>query len=464
MGSQNMRNNITDFADKIKDKIIIVLGNTGVGKSSFINKITEKFECKVSNNSSPCTKKIKLVMLKKSMFNFYFIDTPGLSDLPNEELFNQFRNFRLQRIRINVIILCLKISDIKLNHSLLQALKIFIEIYPSKNFWDHVIIIRTFSNIHKSIENWNNKIKGKILKDIINNFELNKFMKDNNIIIPSKLKEYFVDNYFISDYFKFNNNYDKEALIQFEVILKEISKIYPLYREIKEELNIYVTQEKVEDSTFIYKKKINKITFIDFNSEIHNYNQLEEEKYNLNDLNKDDILNETLENKINFIEKKNLEELKLKLTEQIDTNIRLEKELDDEKNKNKKLNKQIEEDNSFKKKLEKEKKESFEEAIIKKDKEIQELKLRLSILQSTLEEKEKSISIYIISSDEKLKYTMKCKNTDEFKKIEKKLYEKYPEYHEINNNFILRGKIINKNMTLEQNNIQNNDCIILKIS
>ena len=59
---------------------------------------------------------------------------------------------------------------------------------------------------------------------------------------------------------------------------------------------------------------------------------------------------------------------------------------------------------------------------------------------------------------------MKCKNTDEFKKIEKKLYEKYPEYHEINNNFILRGKIINKNMTLEQNNIQNNDCIILKIS
>ena len=54
------------------------------------------------------------------------------------------------------------------------------------------------------------------------------------------------------------------------------------------------------------------------------------------------------------MEKKNLEELKLKLTEQIDTNIRLEKELDDEKNKNKKLNKQIEEDNSFKKKLEKE--------------------------------------------------------------------------------------------------------------
>ena len=74
------------------------------------------------------------------------------------------------------------------------------------------------------------------------------------------------------------------------------------------------------------------------------------------------------------------------------------------------------------------------------------------------------VAVNFISKDQKIHFALVCNQNDTFAKIEEKLYEKYPEYHEINNNFILRGKIINKNMTLEQNNIQNNDCIILKIS
>ena len=63
-----------------------------------------------------------------------------------------------------------------------------------------------------------------------------------------------------------------------------------------------------------------------------------------------------------------------------------------------------------------------------------------------------------------MQYSVICKTTDEFTKIENQLYENYPEYNEINNNFILKGKIINKNLTLEQNGIKNNDIIILKIN
>ena len=55
------------------------------------------------------------------------------------------------------------------------------------------------------------------------------------------------------------------------------------------------------------------------------------------------------------------------------------------------LKKEIEADKILKKKLEKEAKESFIETIIEKDKEIKELKLKLSRLPFTLEEGEKLI-------------------------------------------------------------------------
>ena len=44
------------------DYICIVLGETGVGKSSFINGITNKQEaCKVSNSARACTTKFKIL-------------------------------------------------------------------------------------------------------------------------------------------------------------------------------------------------------------------------------------------------------------------------------------------------------------------------------------------------------------------------------------------------------------------
>ena len=44
------------------------------------------------------------------------------------------------------------------------------------------------------------------------------------------------------------------------------------------------------------------------------------------------------------------------------------------------------------------------------------------------------------------------------------LYEKYPKYIETENFFVVCGNKINKHKTLEQNNINNNDIIILKIN
>ena len=47
--------------DDIRDKIAILLGQTGAGKSSFINCITKKKECKVGDTADSCTKDIHQV-------------------------------------------------------------------------------------------------------------------------------------------------------------------------------------------------------------------------------------------------------------------------------------------------------------------------------------------------------------------------------------------------------------------
>ena len=125
------------------------------------------------------------------------------------------------------------------------------------------------------------------------------------------------------------------------------------------------------------------------------------------------------------------------------------------------LKKEIEEDKILKQKLEKEAKESFIETIIEKDKEIKELKLKLSRLPFTLEEGEKIISIIFISSEQNLHFSVICKNTEKFHKIEGQLYESFPEYSENDNFFILNGRKINRYKSLEENGIKNNDIIIL---
>jgi len=75
---------------------------------------------------------------------------------------------------------------------------------------------------------------------------------------------------------------------------------------------------------------------------------------------------------------------------------------------------------------------------------------------------EKIISVIFISLDENLHYSVICNNKDKFSKVESLLYDKYPNYKNINNIFTNNGNEINKSKNLDENNIKNNDIIILK--
>ena len=113
------------------------------------------------------------------------------------------------------------------------------------------------------------------------------------------------------------------------------------------------------------------------------------------------------------------------------------------------------------KNLEKKSKETFIDTIMQKDKEIRELKVKLSRFPFTLEEGEKLISIIFQSSDQSLHTSIICKNTDKFHKIEELICEKNSKFIDTENFFYLNGTKINRNKTLEQNGIKDDDIILL---
>ena len=77
---------------------------------------------------------------------------------------------------------------------------------------------------------------------------------------------------------------------------------------------------------------------------------------------------------------------------------------------------------------------------------------------------EKLISLKFISINQDIDFTIITKNTDEFSKIEKILYDKYPQYKDSDNYFLVNRSIINRNRTLEENKIKNNDLLTLEIN
>ena len=76
-----------------------------------------------------------------------------------------------------------------------------------------------------------------------------------------------------------------------------------------------------------------------------------------------------------------------------------------------------------------------------------------------LKKNEKLIPIIFDSSDQKIHYSLICKNTQKFAFVEQELYDIFPEYKEEENFFLLNGNKINKSKTIEENNIKFSDHI-----
>ena len=91
-----------------------------------------------------------------------------------------------------------------------------------------------------------------------------------------------------------------------------------------------------------------------------------------------------------------------------------------------------------------------------------DLQEKLQRLPFILEKNEKLMSIIFSSVDQKIHYSMVCKNTDNINKLEGELYRECPKFFERDNFYMSKGKLLNKFHTFENNNIKNGDVIIVK--
>jgi len=152
----------------------------------------------------------------------------------------------------------------------------------------------------------------------------------------------------------------------------------------------------------------------------------------------------------------------------------LESQLFDEKNKNKELNekvKQLEKELDNEKKIVKVLKDRINSSNITqlqilldlKDKEIERLK-KNNDQYNNLKPGEKIYSVNFVSIDQKIgNYSITCKNTDIFVKLEEQLYEDNPEYKDKETYFIKNGNKIKRFKSLDENKIVKNDILMLLI-
>ena len=75
--------------------------------------------------------------------------------------------------------------------------------------------------------------------------------------------------------------------------------------------------------------------------------------------------------------------------------------------------------------------------------------------------RDKMIAVIFSSTDQSINYPIACLPSDLFSNLEKNLYLEYPDIRNKNIFFLAKGKLVNKNLNLEQNNIKNGDHIIM---
>ena len=94
------------------------------------------------------------------------------------------------------------------------------------------------------------------------------------------------------------------------------------------------------------------------------------------------------------------------------------------------------------------------------------MKLQLNnnnINNKELFSKDQMMVVNFISMDQRVHYAVPCIYNNTFAEVEEKLYKKYPEYRETNNQFLANGREILRFKTIKENKIGNGFPVTLVI-
>ena len=215
-------------------KTYLVLGKTGVGKSIFINDISEgKTNLLVKNTKNAENNWIKCCSINKNWICYKFIDTPGLQ-VPKGDKSNiiEIQKAASEYPDFAYIIILLSFQEDRIYASIIKTLETYMKIFPIQYFWEHVLLlyskvfltstgIKAQQKLKEKIE----KSKGDFVRAIRFNEDFNDFrisMYNNNINLLEHIEEYFVNSEEdISDI-------DNDTKLQYNNILNKLNNGYLL--------------------------------------------------------------------------------------------------------------------------------------------------------------------------------------------------------------------------------------------
>ena len=250
------------------ESFFAIIGLTGCGKSKFLNALVGQDVCEVSNGSESKTQDIQKVELLYKNNLFSAIDTPGLDDSKDDnEKIKIIKDLVVKYPKIKKLLLIKRYNDFRFPGSLQNALKIYMEAFPIKDFWEHVIVVNTFANPHdESFTDFMEEPHEKYVDKILKCENLIEFMKSKDIYIPQDIKEYYIDSVKYKKYPEINEklNLIKEDILLSKPMFKNVVKspILETARESDKNKGFYIVKKYIEiiytdfDGKKIYKEKI----------------------------------------------------------------------------------------------------------------------------------------------------------------------------------------------------------------
>jgi len=187
---------------------IIVVGETGNGKSTLCNYILNGKKCKESNLSESCTFNVSGHMANDvSKFpNVFMIDTPGLADSKgrDQDIINKIR----EELKINYaigiksIIIVQNVNVQRLSSESQRQIYLYCKLFSNPDFWYHVGIAFTFCYEYTPDQQLE-QIKKQKEDDYIPNFiekvkqittEINEGLsEEKKIKVPGYFQTYYLD-------------------------------------------------------------------------------------------------------------------------------------------------------------------------------------------------------------------------------------------------------------------------------
>ena len=238
-----------------KESYFTAIGITGEGKSSFLNILTRKNKFSVSSKGNSQTQTVQDVRFYFNRTHFVAIDTPGLDDsVDNSKKIRDLTNLIYEYPTLKCLLIVKKYNNFRLSLSLQESIKVFMEAFPKENFWDHVIIINTFSNPKdESFREYFENEKELFLDKITNCRNIREFMEKKGIKMPKNITEYFIDN-----------KHSKNMRKIFDAIKNDIANHELMFKKVersKEDTEVENTLKKDTFKVTIFRN----ITCTDFN-------------------------------------------------------------------------------------------------------------------------------------------------------------------------------------------------------